>query len=83
MLAIPPTAAPAPVADPDRMELVPGSGYKSDVTFSDNLLTIDDPRDPSAGPHQGPVDAADDAGPDVAQGLVQTPEHLSSDKIFF
>ena len=48
-----------------------------------SLLTIDDARDASPGPNQGPVDAADDAGPDAAQGLVNTPEYLTIILVFF
>ena len=44
--------------------------------MSATLPTIDDTPEASPGPNQGPVDAADDAGPDVAQGLVKTPDHL-------
>ena len=44
--------------------------------MSDTLPTIDDTPEASPSPNQGPVDAADDAGPDVAQGLVKTPDHL-------
>ena len=47
-----------------------------------SLLTIDDARDASPGPNQGPVDAADDAGPDAAQGLVNTPEYLTIILVF-
>ena len=50
--------------------------------MSDKLLTIDDARDASPGPNQGSVDAADDAGPDAAQGLVKTPEHLLTHYLF-
>ena len=57
-----------------------GAWFKKDAwdtpEMSDTLPTIDDTPEASPRPNQGPVNAADDAGPDVAQGLVKTSDHL-------